>query len=65
MKSFLKRKEPLLDLPLEDASCWYRWGVAYAEMGRSREAIKCFDKTLELDPKHKAAWFRRCSLQFD
>ena len=38
-----------------DPELWNHKGVALRSMGRYNEAIECFNKSLELDPRDKKA----------
>ena len=49
----LYRKE--LQLAPNDATLWVSLGYTYYDMERYAEALKFFDKALEIDPSHEAA----------
>ncbi len=52
-------KVSLVDLPndrVPASEAWVNKGVALLESGRSREALKCFDRALELKPDDAVAW---------
>tara|TARA_B100000586_G_C19801355_1_gene298256 strand:- start:38 stop:490 length:453 start_codon:yes stop_codon:yes gene_type:complete len=38
---------------------WINKGKALYELGRPEEAIECFDKAIELDPKKASAWYNK------
>jgi tetratricopeptide (TPR) repeat protein len=40
----------------EYAAAWYKKGVALGNSERYEEAIKCFDKAIEIDPSYADAW---------
>ena len=35
---------------------WNNKGIALDDLGKHEEAIKCYDKALELNPKYEKAW---------
>jgi len=37
------------------AAAWWRKGVAYEQLEKTKNAIKCYEKSLELDPKFEHA----------
>ena len=37
-------------------AAWLNKGVALAHLGKPREAIECYDKALEINPKLSDAW---------
>lgn len=46
----------------QDADAWYNKGVQLLDSGSSEEAIKCFDKALEINPRNADAWYNKgCS----
>ena len=47
--------EQALLLNQNDPQLWNHKGVALRSMGRYDEAIECFNKSLELDPRDKKA----------
>lgn len=40
------------DAQAKDAPEWYNKGVELSQSGRYLEAIKCYDKALEIDPNY-------------
>lgn len=44
-----------------DAANWNSQGTALAQAGRNEEALVCFAKALEIDPRYGAAWYNRGS----
>ncbi|UXM84179.1 protein kinase domain-containing protein [Methanococcus aeolicus] len=40
----------------EDADTWYNKGNEYYELGKYNEAIKCYDKALQLNPNYAEVW---------
>ncbi|MEG3057262.1 MAG: tetratricopeptide repeat protein [Methanoculleus sp.] len=40
----------------EYASAWNNKGTALANLGRYDEAIRCYDRALEIDPKDADVW---------
>lgn len=54
MPQLLKKVEYLpksLDADPYDAKAWNNKGIALDDLGRKEEAIKCYDKALEINPK--------------
>jgi len=47
--------EQALLLNQNDPELWNYKGIALRSMGRYNEAIECFNKSLELDPRDKKA----------
>jgi len=43
--------------PTDDS--WFNRGVALEKMGRSEQAVECFDKALEKNPNDSWAWFNK------
>jgi Flp pilus assembly protein TadD len=43
--------------PIDDT--WFNRGVALEKMGRSEQAVECFDKALEENPNDSWAWFNK------
>ncbi len=39
-----------------DAYAWNNKGVALSALGRHEEAIRCFDKAIEIQPEYTTAW---------
>jgi Flp pilus assembly protein TadD len=35
---------------------WFNKGIALAELDKLDEALKCFEKAIEIDPKDARAW---------
>ena len=52
-KLFKRGSEPV------DAAAWNRKGNSLDNSGRSEEAIFCFDKALELDPRRGGTWYNK------
>jgi len=46
-------------IELKDAMAYFSRGTAYGELGNYREAIKDFDKTIEINPKHADAYYNQ------
>ena len=42
-----------------DETAWYNKGVALYESGNYEEAIKAYDKALEINPEYADAWYNR------
>jgi tetratricopeptide (TPR) repeat protein len=42
-----------------DANVWTDMGVMYRRSGQPQEAIKAFDKAVEVDPKHETSRFNK------
>jgi tetratricopeptide (TPR) repeat protein len=40
----------------DDAAAWFNKGDGLEDLGRSDEAIKCYDRALEIDPQYEWAW---------
>nr|MBC8495831.1 tetratricopeptide repeat protein [archaeon] len=53
----LKKFEPIFDKRLE--SDWYTKGNIYANLGKTKDAIKCYDEALYLDTHYAKAWYRK------
>jgi len=55
------KKEPVAynyeNRPTDDS--WFNRGVALEKMGKSEQAIECFDKALEQNPNDSWAWFNK------
>ncbi|MFQ5862912.1 MAG: tetratricopeptide repeat protein, partial [Candidatus Brocadiales bacterium] len=47
------------DAQAQNATEWLNKGVALGQLGRDQEAIKCYDKALEIDPKYAKAWYNK------
>jgi Flp pilus assembly protein TadD/predicted amidohydrolase len=43
----------------ERAHNWFRKGVALGELGKYEEAIKCYDKAIEIKPNDEEAWYNK------
>ena len=43
----------------EDAVAWYNKGVALCELGKNEEALKAFDKAIELKSDYAEAWLKK------
>jgi len=48
-------RKPLEDIAL-DASDWANKGVSFANLNRHSDAIKCFDRSILLEPNNAHAW---------
>lgn len=60
-QSFEEKKAPIAydhQIRPEDDS-WFNRGVALEKMGKSEQAIECFDKALEENPNDSWAWFNK------
>jgi len=44
---------------LENADYWISLGLELAKAGRLQEAIECFNKALEINPRESVAWFNK------
>lgn len=62
--NFLGRFEDSLPILLEqaehiqpDAMSWFQLGAAYGDLGQSEQAIKSYEKALNLDPEYDLAMF--------
>ncbi len=44
---------------VDKAEQWINRGSSLANLGRYDEAIKCYDKALEINPQHVMAWLRK------
>jgi len=42
-----------------NANSWYKKGVELTQKSRYEEALECFDKAIELEPKSEIAWNTR------
>jgi tetratricopeptide (TPR) repeat protein len=38
---------------------WYNKGVVLGNLGRSQEAIECYDKAIQIDPNYADAWYNK------
>ena len=47
--------DEIINLWCDDADVYYNKGLALYEFQRYNEAVSCFDKAIELDPKHYSA----------
>ena len=47
------------DLQISKDYAWYNKGTILGKLGRSREAIECFDKALEINPDNAYAWYNK------
>ncbi|HBR21503.1 MAG TPA: hypothetical protein DD713_02885 [Nitrospiraceae bacterium] len=41
----------------KDAETWYEKGTSLDILGKPQEAIACYNKALEINPRHAGAWF--------
>ena len=46
-------------MPWRDAVDWYNAGVGHQNSGGYKEAIRCYDRALELDPEYASAWYNK------
>lgn len=46
-------------LDFDTSDIWVQKGNAFIELGRIPVAIDCFNKALEINPKHDKAWFNK------
>jgi len=59
-KLFKKASQPGSKyVPGNDAGAWINHGVSLHLGGREKEAIRCYDNALELDPRHPLAWHNK------
>jgi len=59
-KLFKKASHPEPEyVPGNDACAWNNHGASLHLGGREKEAIRCYDKALELDPRHPLAWHNK------
>jgi|TARA_Y100000782_G_scaffold29112_1_gene32567 Flp pilus assembly protein TadD len=47
--------EQAISLDQKDPDLWNLMGIALRSLGRYNEAIECFNKSLEIDPRDKNA----------
>ncbi|MGI6022937.1 MAG: tetratricopeptide repeat protein [Methanoculleus sp.] len=45
--------------PGKDAVNWYNIGITYHNSGHYDEAIRCYDRALETEPRYASAWHRK------
>ena len=57
--------EQALLMNQNDPELWNHKGVALRSMGRYDEALECFNKSLELDPRDKNASWMKLKLEFN
>lgn len=65
MNKPLKAKEAYLkalELDRNNADLWYNLAIVYIELKEPNEALKNFNRALELNPKHKLALFNSAIL---
>lgn len=43
----------------QNTIAWNNKGTVFAEIREYKEAIECFNRSLELDPKNAAAWHNK------
>jgi len=48
--------------PKGDAVDWYNKGVLYDNQGDTKNAMKCYDRVLEIDPNLAEAWYAKGAL---
>ena len=46
-------------LPILDGFDWIKKGDDLVNSGKHKEAIKCYDKAIEMDPKNARAWYNK------
>jgi tetratricopeptide (TPR) repeat protein len=49
----------LPDIHPKYANAWYYKGISFGELGKYEEAIKSYDKTLEIDQNHYDALYAK------
>jgi tetratricopeptide (TPR) repeat protein len=59
--TYTQYSEPLLPSGIDNESinlkvAWNNEGVALYKQGNYTDAIKCYDKAIEIDPKYVLAW---------
>ncbi|GAF86109.1 unnamed protein product [marine sediment metagenome] len=42
-----------------DEKVWVHKGIALGRLGKSEEAIKCFDNAIEINPDYEEAWYNK------
>jgi len=52
----LKEYNLAIDCDASFDEAWYNKGLTLQGMGRNEEALKCYKKTTELNPKNVASW---------
>lgn len=65
MNKPLKAKEAYLkalELDRNNADLWYNLAIVYIELKEPNEALKNFNRALELNPKHKLSLFNSAIL---
>lgn len=50
-----KAFEFVVKLPESEAETWYLRGKVYSRKGEMKEALSCFNKAVNIDPKHEEA----------
>jgi tetratricopeptide (TPR) repeat protein len=46
-----------------DANIWYKRGNTNQRLGRHDEALKCYDKAVEMNPNYVMAWIKKGLIQ--
>lgn len=46
----------------ESADTWCNKGVTLGELGKHEDAVKCYDRALEIDPDFADAWYNKGEL---
>ena len=49
----------------EEAGAWYNKGLALYDMGKYEEAIKAYDKAIEINPEEAGAWYNKGLALYD
>ncbi|MFQ6060686.1 MAG: tetratricopeptide repeat protein, partial [Thermoplasmata archaeon] len=57
----LRNQEAILKKDPRNHRIWFARGLLLVEMGRFREAIRCFDAVIKLDPKNRAVYNAKAS----
>jgi tetratricopeptide (TPR) repeat protein len=47
------------DWPTNDYENWTNKGIVLGNLGRSDEALKCFDEAIEINPQFAEGWFNK------
>lgn len=60
---FSSAKEMIESLNFDNADNWNK-GIAIHKQGKVKEAIKCYDKALEIEPRHKESLYnKKCAIK--
>jgi tetratricopeptide (TPR) repeat protein len=57
----LKNQQEILKKDPRNHKIWFARGILLAEMGRFKEALRCFDAVIKLDPRNKAVYNSKAS----